>query len=207
MAGNPPRENQGAESSQHIEYSAGVIFIQLIIVNCLMSYLEHQIVIQASLVCKDLSFGRDYVIQRKNLSIYDMVPNKARVQNYDSMELQKERDDNKRSNDHAQSYIGHFSQIFQLKPIEVSERALRKIEIYDNFEVMKSLFTSTRDNLFIFNSKFGGVLEQRAYNCPVLRVRDLFNNFDLNGSSIVLEQCIRQPSDAHNHHNDGRYGM
>lgn len=75
----------------------------------------------------------------------------------------------------ANSWPSQFDQIKSLKPIEVSDRALKKIELFDDFKLMRYLYTSTRDNLFVMNVR----------TCSVLRVKDLFNNFALNGSCIV----------------------
>lgn len=102
------------------------------------------------------------------------------------MELEKEINGKKNKGQWLSLNTAQFNQIFSMKPIEVSEKALKKIEIYDKFEIMKHVFTSTRDNLCIFNSKMAsilGMMDQRVRgdssvnNCPVLRVRDLFNNF------------------------------
>ena len=69
-----------------------------------------------------------------------------------------------------------------MKPIEVSDRALQKIDIWNKFDVMKHLYTSTSDNMFIYNFQKASDLlrskqEFNKYYCPVLRIRNLFGGF------------------------------
>jgi len=76
-----------------------------------------------------------------------------------------------------------------LKPIEVSERALRKINIWDKFDVMRHLYTSTSDNMYIYNNRQATVLlrSKDKFNdiCPVLRIRNLFGSFQISTKVAV----------------------
>lgn len=71
------------------DHCTGIVFIQLIIVNCLMCYVEHQL-LNMSQMCKEFSFGREHFIQKRNLVISDLRPNLRKLSQYDQHHIEEE---------------------------------------------------------------------------------------------------------------------
>ena len=119
--------------------------VELLLVNCIMSYLEAKI-LQFGTVSKSLCFQRDVLIQRQSFEIYDQ---KIHYQSQIRIDFENFKETLKKEKMNQQDVMQDlFPAQARLGELFVSPANMEILGFSDKYNI-QVLYTSTIDNLFV----------------------------------------------------------